>query len=54
MEKLILRKQALELVGESVGTIVDEIKNRAESVIELQDISKEEKTELKLSVMTKL
>lgn len=54
MEKLILRKQALELVGESVGTIADEIKQRAESVIYLSNISKEEKTELKLSVMTKL
>lgn len=54
MEKLILRKQAMELVGETVGSIADEIKQRADSIIELKDISKEEKIELKSSVMTKL
>jgi hypothetical protein len=44
----------MEIVGETVGTIVDEIKEKAEEVIELKDISKSEKTELKLLVMDKL
>jgi hypothetical protein len=54
IEKLLIRKQAMEIVGETVGTIVDEIKEKADEVIELKDISKSEKTELKLSVMDKL
>jgi hypothetical protein len=54
IEKLLIRKQAMEIVGETVGTIVDEIKEKAEEVIELKDISKSEKTELKLLVMDKL
>lgn len=54
IEKMILRKQAMELVGETVGTIVDEIKLKAEEVIDLGKGTREEKTELKISILEKL
>lgn len=44
----------MELVGETVGTIVDEIKLKAEEVIDLGKGTREEKTELKISILEKL
>lgn len=54
VEKLLLRKQAMELVWETTDSIVTEIATKAEEVIDLSNATKTQKTSLKSELSTKL
>lgn len=54
VEKLLLRKQAMELVWETTVPIAEEIVQKSEEIIDLMNISKTEKSDRKLVIMEKL
>jgi len=54
VEVLLLRKQALDLAGESTVDTVAKLAGKLDAVIDLRDISTEEKDALKFEVNAKL
>ena len=54
VEVLLLRKQALDLTGESTVDTVAKLAGKLDAVIDLRDISTEEKDALKFEVNAKL
>jgi len=54
IEALLLRKQALDLAGESTVDTVAKLAGKLDTVIDLRDISKSEKDALKFEVNAKL
>ena len=54
VEVLLLRKQALDLAGESIVDTVAKLAGKLDAVIDLRDISESEKDALKFEVNAKL